>query len=122
MVTASTPSRRLSSRVEVCDGVWVCWESNGSESFARVCNLGTGGLFIETPERRLVGGRAKLDFLVEEGQIRAEGVVQHIRPGKGLGLKFTQVREADRMRVAALLTRLRAASCTASAFRKGGYK
>jgi hypothetical protein len=50
--------------------------------------------------------KAKLDFLVEEGQIRAEAVVRHIKPGNGLGLKFTAVTEQDWEHLAALLTRL----------------
>ncbi len=54
--------------------------------------------------------KAKLDFLVPEGQIRAEAIVRHIAPGKGLGLKFTAVTEQDSPHLAALLTRLRSLS------------
>jgi hypothetical protein len=66
-----------------------------------------GGLFIETPESRDEGVRARLDFLVQEGQIRAHAVVRHARSGVGLGLKFTALSEQDRPKLAALLTRLR---------------
>jgi hypothetical protein len=52
---------------------------------------------------------AKLHFLVDEGQIRAEAAVQHAAPGKGLGLRFTAVHQQDRPQLAALLTRLRSA-------------
>jgi len=51
--------------------------------------------------------KAKLDFLVQEGQIRAEAIVRHIEPGDGLGLKFTAVTEQDSPHLAELLTRLR---------------
>jgi hypothetical protein len=51
--------------------------------------------------------KAKLDFLVQEGQIRAEAVVRHFEPSNGLGLKFTVVTEQDWPHLAALLTRLR---------------
>jgi hypothetical protein len=51
--------------------------------------------------------KAKLDFLVEEGQIRAEAIVRHSEPGNGLGLKFTAVTEQDSPHLAALLARLR---------------
>lgn len=54
-----------------------------------------------------MGTKTRLDFLVQEGQIRAEAVVRHIQPGNGLGLKFTAVTEQDSPRLAALLTRLR---------------
>ena len=39
-----------------------------------------GGLFVETEEAREVD-TIRLDFLVEEGQIRAEVVVRHVKPG-----------------------------------------
>jgi hypothetical protein len=57
-----------------------------------------------------VGMKAKLDFLVEEGQIRAEAIVRHSEPGNGLGLKFTAVTEQDSPHLAALLARLRSLS------------
>ena len=46
-------------------------------------------------------------FLVKEGQIRADAIVRHMRPGIGLGLKFTALSEQDRPKLAALLNRLR---------------
>jgi hypothetical protein len=32
-----------------------------------------------------VGAVATIDFLVQEGQIRAEAVVRHVKPTSGLG-------------------------------------
>jgi PilZ domain len=69
--------------------------------------MSMGGLFIETPEAGAQGMQARLHFLVQEGQIRADAVVRHIQSGKGLGLKFTALSEQDRPKLAALLTRLR---------------
>ena len=66
-----------------------------------------GGLFIETPQPRPEGVLTRLDFLVQEGQIRADAVVRHAKSGVGLGLKFTAVSEQDRPNLAPLLTRLR---------------
>jgi hypothetical protein len=54
-----------------------------------------------------VGAKTNVHFLVEEGQIRAEAVVRHVKPGRGLGLQFTAVREEDRQRLAGLMKRLR---------------
>jgi PilZ domain-containing protein len=68
-----------------------------------------GGLFIETPQPRPLGTLTRLDFLVEEGQIRADAIVRHAKAGDGLGLKFTALSEQDRPRLAALITRLRRA-------------
>jgi hypothetical protein len=66
-----------------------------------------GGLFIETDTPPVAGMSAELDFLVQEGQIRAEAVVRHAEPGRGLGLRFTAVRNEDRLRLEELVKRLR---------------
>ena len=68
--------------------------------------MSLGGLFLETHRSRGVGSTAKLEFLVQEGQIRAEAIVRHVKPGGGLGLQLTALAEPDRPRLAALMTRL----------------
>jgi len=90
--------------------VWVDWRCIGREDISRVRNLSLGGLFVETPKPRGVGSTAKLEFLVQEGQIRADAVVRRAEPGRGLGMKFTAVSEEDRPRLEALLSRLRYSS------------
>ena len=69
-----------------------------------------GGLFLQTGQARDVNAPIRLDFLVQEGQIRAEAVVRHVKPGSGLGLKFTALTEEDGPRLTALMTRLRSLS------------
>ncbi len=64
------------------------------------------GVFIETADPRPLGATVKIDFLVQEGQIRAEAIVRHAKPGAGLGLQLTALAEPDRPRLAALMTRL----------------
>jgi PilZ domain-containing protein len=103
-------SRRHTSRVEAPDGVWVYWRCNGMDEVSRVRDLSAGGLFIAASDPRPVGTKAKLDFLVQEGQIRAEAIVRHMESGNGLGLKFTAVTEQDWPHLAALLGRLRSLS------------
>ena len=104
---AIIPSRRLTSRVEVSDDVWVYWRCHGREDISRVKNLGIGGLFIETPLARPVGIEANIHFLVQEGQVRVEAMVCHAVTSKGVGLKFRSISQSDRKNLAALLTRLR---------------
>jgi hypothetical protein len=87
--------------------VWVCWQCNGRDDVSRVRDLSLGGLFVETPALRKIGTPTKVDFLVDEGQIRADAIVRHVAPGRGLGLKFTAVTEQDRRKFAALMRRLR---------------
>jgi len=100
-------SRRFSSRVETPGDVYVYWSSVGREDTSRVRDLSSGGLFVQTRKSRAVGAKTTVHFLVEEGQIRAEAVVRHVKPGRGLGLEFTAVRAEDRSRLAVLVKRLR---------------
>jgi hypothetical protein len=99
-------SRRLIPRVETPEGLWVCWRCAGVEDVSRVCDLSVGGLFLSTPIPRPLGSRAKVDFLVPEGQIRAEATVQHRVPDGGLGLKFTAIIDQDCPRLIALMDRI----------------
>lgn len=105
-----SPSRRVNSRVETHEGVYVFWRCSGRDEMARVRDLSLGGLFIETRSSGGVGATANLDFLVQEGQIRAEAVVRHEKPGEGLGLKFTAITSQDRPHLEALVKRFRSQS------------
>jgi hypothetical protein len=104
-------SRRMVSRVETGDDVWVYWSCGGMDDVSRVCDLSVGGLFLSTPTRRPVGEKAKLDFLVREGQIRVEAVVQHLIPNGGVGLKFTAITDRDCPNLVALMNRMRTLAC-----------
>jgi hypothetical protein len=64
-----------------------------------------GGLFVETAKPSAVGSTAQVDFLVQEGQIRADAVVRHSQQGRGLGLKFTAVVERDQPRFISFVAR-----------------
>src|SRR6516225_6658357 len=99
------PSRRMTSRVEARD-VWAYWSCNGRDDVSRVLDLSLGGLFIATPGQWPLGAMGKIDFLVQEGQIRAEIVVRHVESDKGLGLKCLAVLQITCTPLAALLTRL----------------
>ena len=103
-------SRRLTSRVETPEGVWVCWRCKERDDISRVRDLSVGGLYIVTQDSQPVGMRVEFEFLVQEGQIRGEAVVRHAEPGHGLGLKFTALIEKDSPHLAALLTRVRSLS------------
>jgi len=110
----SIPSRRHFPRVEKAHGVWVYWNCKGLEDTSRVRDLSPGGLFVETEEVRDVGATIRLDFLVQEGQIRAKAVVRHVKPGSRLGLKLSALAEEDGPRLTALMTRLRPVSAGAA--------
>ena len=100
-------SRRRTSRVDTREGVSVYWRCNGRDDISVVRDLSFGGLFIKTQTARPAGAAAKIEFLVEEGQIRADALVRHVEPAIGLGLRFTAMPEGDRSRLGMLVTRLR---------------
>ena len=103
-------SRRRTSRVETPEGVWVYWSCGRRDDTSRVRNLSLGGLFVETRKRYDVGASTRLEFLVQEGQIRAEAVVRHVGSGRGVGLKFTAIKDEDCPHLAALLNRVKDSS------------
>lgn len=103
-------SRRRTSRVGSVEGVSVYWRCDGRDHISHVRDLSFGGLFIETTTRQRVGAAATIDFLVQEGQVRADAVVCHAEPASGLGLKFTAMPEGDLTRLGMLITRLRHSS------------
>jgi len=106
--TKPSYSRRALSRFRASEDIWVCWRCNGREDVSRVLDISIDGLFIQTPHLKVKEGMsAKLDFLVQEGGIKADAIVRHIKGGSGLGLRFLAVPDEDRQRLKALLRRLR---------------
>src|SRR2546429_2706893 len=105
-------SRRMVSWGETGDDVWVYWSCCGMDDGSLVCDLSLGGLFLSTPSPRPVGEKVKLDFLVREGQIRVEAVVQHLIPNGGVGLKFTSISDRDCPNLVALMNRMRTLACS----------
>jgi c-di-GMP-binding flagellar brake protein YcgR len=112
------PGRRRYKRLETPQGVSVYWGCETLEDAARVRDLSLGGLFVATQEALAVGATLRLDFLVQEGAIRAAGIVRHAEPGRGMGLKFTSVRGEDVQHLVELVNRLSAHSSFQPAMRQ----
>lgn len=85
-------------------------DAKESKDVSRVGDLSVKGLFLSTSTTRRRGARAKIDFLVPEGQIRAEAVVQHQVHDGGLGLRFTAITDQDCPNMLALMNRISAPS------------
>jgi hypothetical protein len=101
-------TRRALTRLRASEDIWVCWRCNGRDDVSRVLDISIDGLFIQTPHLKVKEGMpAKLDFLVQEGSIKADAVVRHVKGGTGLGLRFLAVADGDRQRLKVLLQRLR---------------
>src|SRR6266403_2594649 len=83
------PSRRITLRNTSPSNLWVYWNSKKHGDLSRVYDLSIGGLLVETRQAIPIGETIELDFLVQEGQIRAQAVVRYVKNGFGVGLKFT---------------------------------
>jgi hypothetical protein len=105
--TKNPHSRRFSSRVQSPLDVYVCWGAFSYDDISQVRDLCSSGLFLLRRKSKPLGAIINLHSLVEEGQIRAEAIVRHVKPGCGLGMEFTAVLEEDRQRLAGLMKRLR---------------
>lgn len=99
--------RRRAARVDPGESVYTLWSCDGREGLSHVRDLGPGGLFIESRVEQDLGAPVKLHFLANEGQIRANAVVRHVRPGKGAGLKLIAINDQDCQRLASLIRRVR---------------
>ena len=100
---------RQTRRVETSKDVWVVWgryRRDRPEDMSRVRNLSAEGLFIETRKTCPVGSTVTLDFLVEDGAIRATANVRHLIPRVGMGLKFETIRGDDQAYFVRMITRL----------------
>lgn len=102
--------RRRTLRVQAGESVYVFWSCHGRDGLAHVRDLSRGGLFIESPFEQNLDASVILHFLADEGQIRANAVVRHVRPGHGLGLKLIAINEQDCQRLAGLIQRVGAGS------------
>jgi hypothetical protein len=94
--------------VETPQGVWVVWgrdRRDRPEDTSRVRNLSAEGLFIETNRACPVGSTVALDFLVEDGSIRATANVRHLIPRVGMGLKLQTIRGDDQAHFVKMITR-----------------
>lgn len=99
-------SRRATPRAKADDGVNALWYCNGRGDLSRVQDLNLGGIFIETSLQKDLGASIELYFLVREGPIHAKGIVRHVQPRHGLGLKLTAMTDKHCLNFGALMKRL----------------
>jgi hypothetical protein len=111
MHAPQNPSRRFTSRVTGPSDLCVFWSCKKHDGLSRVLDLSLGGLSLAIGESECmaVGEKVRINFLTPEGQIRADTIVRHVRPGSR-GLKFMAMTNEDRPHLAALMTRIRSLS------------
>ncbi len=108
MNTDNLSKNRRHVRIPLPIGVWVAWQGDGLErTVSKVQDLSLGGVFIATAEPPPMGTVLKLLFSMPEGEVRITAVVRSVRPGEGMGVKFTDMTGKDRARLHDAVKRLR---------------
>jgi len=100
------PLRRLNSRVETPEGVWVLWSYDGRNEISQARDLSLGVCLSRRQVRGPWVRSPRLISLSKRDASAPDAVVRHLNPGHGVGLQFMAMRHGDRSHLAALLNRL----------------
>lgn len=79
---------------------------NGPSFWGNLADLSIGGCYVEMPLPLEAGTKLKMNLWLRPERIWAEGEVAHQTPGFGVGIRFTQVTDADRERIRLFLDSL----------------
>jgi hypothetical protein len=79
---------------------------NGPSFWGNLADLSLGGCYVEMPLPIETGKKLKMALWLGEDRIWAQGEVAHRTPGFGVGVRFTEVAEADRERLRVYLDAL----------------
>ena len=105
-VLCDTTCKRRYQRITLPKGMFAAWYGGGDHQTSRVQTLGKGGVFIASSNPPAVGTTLRMVFEVPGGNVRADGVVRSVVPGKGMGVEFTKLGPQDRILLDKLLNRL----------------
>jgi hypothetical protein len=99
-------AKRRFKRVDLPRGLIVAWNWEKQSEMSIAPTVGRGGLFIATLHPAPNGTPLRLLFEVPGGEILATGVVRDCRPGRGMGVEFTQMGAQEMGRLEGLLHKL----------------
>jgi tetratricopeptide (TPR) repeat protein len=99
IIELKTEERRQYARVPAPKGVLVGWKTAGRRTVSRIGTIGLGGLFACTATPPAAGSTIELVFDLSTGEVRARAEVRSSAPGRGMGIKFVQMRPEDRVRL-----------------------
>jgi len=99
-------AKRRFKRVDLPRGLIVAWSWEQGSQMSIAPTVGRGGLFIATLDPAPAGTSLRMLFDVPGGEILATGVVRDCRPGRGMGIEFTQMGPQEVARLESLLHKL----------------
>jgi hypothetical protein len=87
--------KRRSRRVNLPRGMTISWDSPYRRDISRVSSLSAGGMFIDADDPAPVGETLEVQFDLPSGPVLAKAVVRRSIRGKGMGVEFTELPEAQ---------------------------
>ena len=97
-----TDERRKDQRVRVLTEL--LWEGQAGKYEARTSDLSEGGCFVDTIGQASVGEHIIFKLRLPGGEwLTVEGDVTYVDPRVGFGIKFRNLSEPDRAKMALLL-------------------
>jgi diguanylate cyclase (GGDEF)-like protein/putative nucleotidyltransferase with HDIG domain len=78
-------------------------EAEGQPFMGNVTDISMSGCYVETSHSVQGGAMLSLSFATPNGALRAEGEAVRVRPGWGFGIRFHDIRSADRERLRRIL-------------------
>ena len=101
----SVENRRF-LRVIPSDRIMLTWKTSRQHVISPLDSLSPGGLFVNAQYPPSEGEIIDFYFKVPGGYVRGPGIVRHSHEGKGMGVQFTFMSQAERVRLAHLLHKL----------------
>jgi PilZ domain len=97
----SEPEQRRHKRVDLFQEI-VC-EDNRVEARSGVADISVGGMFVDMPHAWFPSGcriTARFALRADEPQIAVDADVHYVQDGIGMGIRFVDLRDEDRDRIA----------------------
>jgi uncharacterized protein (TIGR02266 family) len=81
-------------------------EAGGAPYSVEGRNISAGGMLVKTAQTAAEGSTLRLEFHLpgDPNPIRVTGAVQHVSPDAFMGIRFVDLNEADRRRIAAYVS------------------
>ena len=98
--------RRRSPRVSLPRGMTISWDSPYRRDISRVSSLSVSGLFIDADDPAPEGQTLQVQFELPSGPVLGKAVVRRSIRGKGMGIEFVELPEAQRAALNDLMRRL----------------
>lgn len=95
-------NRRLYPRMK-CRVTIELQAEDGAPLLGNLTNISLSGCFVETSAILPIGSKLALQFSIDDGKLRADGMVARIDPGSGIAIQFNDMNHEDRERMHRIL-------------------